>query len=461
MYYELAVCSRYLRPRFSRAYISFNTLISVLGIAVGVTTLITVIAVMTGLGNHIRESFTGFYSHIIVSQRGAPGSGREYELLQNYPDLLQHIEETDGVAAASPFVLANVALGHAGMSYNRPLRAVDPHYESKTSTIKKKMLKGEFAFPVEIIGPTDFEYEQAKIILILIGRAFFLGEFAFPEETTDPVDPDLQDEQVKIVSILVSKAFAEQVGLKKGDEVRIASSSISAVGRGQRVLNAKVNGIFSFGAIDQDQYLYSNLETGQILLNSGLDVSGISVLTEDLSRAVEVRDRLAEKLGPDYEVITWIEMSPELFQLLDEERFVMYFIVALIVAVAALNIISSLSMMVNHKRKEIGILRSLGAKRRSITAIFGLMGVSIGLMGTGLGVIGGLLLSINFNSIRSWVSNVFNFNLFSVYDEIPVQVRTVDIVVISGIAMGLCILVSVYPTWKASRLHPVEALRYE
>ena len=140
MLYEFVVCFRYLRPRFSRAYISFNTLISILGIAVGVTTLITVIAVMTGFGNKIREGFTGFFSHIIVFRQVEHESGNAIVLMKDYPDLLQQIEETEGVVAASPFVQTNVALQAKGMSYNLRIRGVVPELERRTSTIEEKMV---------------------------------------------------------------------------------------------------------------------------------------------------------------------------------------------------------------------------------------------------------------------------------------------------------------------------------
>lgn len=434
MLYELAVCFRYLRPRVSRAYISFNTVISIIGIFVGVTTLITVMAVMTGFSNRIQEGFTGFFSHILVFQqdsepwKGESGNVNTLVLMKDYPVLLHKIEETEGVIAASPFARVNITLQTSGMSYNFSLRGVDPELEVKTSTIKDKVIDGEFAFPVEEIGADSFE-------------------------------PD--DEPVKIVSILLGKLIADETKLRVGDTVRIASNSIGALGRGQRILTAKVNGIFSFGTIDQDMYIYSSLETAQILQNIGKDVTGISVLTADLNKANEVKTRLKEKLGKDYRVVTWIDMNPELFEILSQERFIMFFIVTLIIAVAALNIISSLSMMVNEKRKEIGILRSLGARRRSISLIFSLMGLSIGLCGTALGVTGGWLLSHYFNNIRDWISTYFGYKLFSNFKEIPVAYSWMHTLIIVLIAMTLCLLTSLYPAWKASRMHPVEALKYE
>jgi lipoprotein-releasing system permease protein len=434
MLYELAVCFRYLRPRISRAYISFNTVISILGIFVGVTTLITVMAVMTGFGNQIRDGFTGFFSHILVFQqdnepwKGEAGNVNKLTLMKNYPALLERIQKTKGVVAASPFVRVNITMQTSGMSYNFSLRGVDPELEKKTSTIEDRIIEGEFAFPVE-----ELEIES--------------------------LEPD--EEPVKIVSILLGKLIAEETKLKVGDTVRIASNSIGALGKGQRVLTARISGIFSFGTIDQDMYLYSSLETAQVLQNIGNDITGISILTEDLQKADYAKAQLKQELGDGYRVVTWIDMNPELFDLLSQERFIMYFIVTLIIAVAALNIISSLSMMVNEKRKEIGILRSLGAKRRSISVIFSLMGLSIGFFGTGFGVLGGWLLSRYFNNIREWISANFGFKLFSIFKEIPVAHSWFDSLVISAIAMTLCLLTSLYPAWKASRMHPVEALRYE
>jgi len=433
-FYELEICSRYMGPQLSRAYISFNTRVSILGIFLGVTTLITVISVMTGFGNQIREGFTGFFSHILVFQqdnepwKGGAENVNTLVLMKDYPALLQKIEDTEGVVVASPFVRVNITMQTSGMSYNFSLRGIDPELEKKTSTIEDRIIEGEFAFPIEELGLDSFE-------------------------------PD--EEPVKIVSILLGKLIADETKLKVGDTVRIASNSIGVIGRSQRVLTAKVNGIFSFGTIDQDMYVYSSLETAQILQNIGEDITGISILTEDLSKADEVKARLKEKLGDSYRVVTWIEMNQELFDILSQERFIMYFIVTLIIAVAALNIISSLSMMVNEKRKEIGVLRSLGAKRRSISLIFSMMGLSIGFFGTGLGVIGGWLLSYYFNNIREWISIHYGFKLFSIFKEIPVVHSWLDSLFISAIAMTLCLLTSLYPAWKASRMHPVEALKYE
>ncbi len=467
--YELVVCFRYLRPRVSRAYISFNTLISILGIALGVTTLIVVIAVMTGFGNQIRDGFTGFYSHIIIYREVRSGPRRSPVLIDNYPDLLHRIEETEGVTAASPFVRLNVNLVYKGMSYPFYLRGVDPELERRTSTIKDMIVEGEFVFPVvddsivdgerdtpggedALFGPGFMEDGlETKRISILLGR-LIARELLKRQEEMEDEDP-------------VNPSGEKQAGsdLERLGEMKLVSTlpNVSG-GSGQRTIWAKVGGIFSFGTIDQDVYIYSSLEAAQRLRGAGPNqVSGISVKTVALSRIQEVKKRLQEKLGPDYRLRTWTELNPDLFEILNQERFIMYLIVALIVAVASLNIISSLSMMVNHKRKEIGILRSLGSKRRSITAIFGLMGAFIGIVGTGLGVVGGLLMSYNFNAIRRWFSIKFGFNLFSVFKTIPVIIRPVDIVVISGIALSLCLLASIYPAWKASRLHPVEALRYE
>ena len=395
----------------------------------GVTTLITVIAVMTGFGSQIRGGFSGFYSHIIVRGQSKTDKGWTPEIVRDYPEVLKKVEAVDGVVAASPFVYTEVAMRVRNLSYNLPLRAVDAELERRTSTIADKMIKGDFSFPVEIISPGD---------------------------------PETGEEPLKMVSILVGRLVANETGITVGDTVELAVATFGAMGRTQRIIKARVNGVFSFGTVDQDTFIYTSLDTGQILQTiSPDDCTGISVLTENIEDADAVKQRIVAALGENYLVKTWVEMNPQLFDIVAQERFIMYLIVTLIVAVAALNIISSLSMMVNHKRKEIGIIRSLGAKRRSVTAIFGMMGVFIGAIGTGLGVAGGLAISLNFNGIRAWVSSTFGFNLFSIFTEIPVVVRPVDVITISCISVMLCILASIYPAWKASRLHPVEALRYE
>ncbi len=412
MLYELAVCLRYLRPRRSRAYISINTLISIIGIALGVMTLITVIAVMTGFGDQIKDSFTGFYSHIIVNY---PTPEREFHLIRNSDELIQKIESISEVAAASPYVYGKISMQVGEMWYYPDLRAIDPLREPQVSTIKEHLIQGDFDFKDE--GQT--------------------------------------------VAILVGKPYQDKLGLNIGDKVRIASTGAGSFGEQRQMLAARIAGIFFFGNFEQDASVYTSLTTGQILQSLGTSVHSISVKLKDVELADQVKKEIEKKLGPDYPVVTWTEINPELFDLIKQEQFIMYLIVALIVAVAALNIIASLSMTVMHKRKEIGILKSMGAKKSSITIIFGLSGLIIGIIATGLGIISGLLLSYNFNAVRDFVAKITQFKLFGVFETIPISLGFVDVFTIATIAIVLCIIASIYPAWKAARLNPVDVLRYE
>ncbi len=481
MLYELSVCLRYLRPRRSRAYISANTVISILGLAVGVMTLIVVIAVMGGFAKNLRERSIGLSSHIEIT-----GGNR---LIEEWRKVHARIESTPHVAAASAFVWGNLSVRIDNTSDTLFIRAVDPETVAEVSDLPEYLIY----FTCGRCRTTYTRQEYRSHVKNGIFRCSSPGcDFVGEDDHLLKGKLDLDeveiagpyDEKILVMPLIVGKVFADGFGLKLGDADRIyiASAGIGALGKIERPFPARIAGIFRSGLAEEDAKLcFTSLHSGQILqqLADKDLIHGFSVRLDEIEYCDEVKRNLIKKLDSQvvqyddgrtvrypFMVKTWKDLRMTFYRAIQQEKVIMFIIVALITAVAALNIISSLTMTVMHKRKEIGILRSMGARRRSITAIFALSGIIIGVGGIVVGVVGGLLLSYNIDPAAEWVSKVtgttklFSGDIFYL-DRIPVDLSAGDIGIICTVALVLSILASMYPAWKAATLDPVEVLRYE
>jgi len=469
MPYELSVCLRYLRPRRSRAYISINTVISIIGLAVGVMTLIVVIAVMSGFARNLTERSIGLSSHIEIA-------GRD-RLISNWREVEKTIESTPNVAAASPFVWGDLSLAIDNVSYPIFFRGIDPQRATEVSRLAEYLV-------YFTCGRCRKGYSREEYRRNVSGGIFrcsnpgcrFEGEdehllksdLRLEEVTTT----DAYGEETLAMPLILGKALCDHFDLKLGDVVSVTSLNVRAVGAlGERVRSfpARITGIFRSGLADADMKVgFTSLKCGQILqqLSEEDSIHGFSVMLDNIELCDQTKRTLARKLGFPYIVKTWMDLRMTLFRAIQQEKAIMFIIVALITAVAALNIISSLTMTVMHKRKEIGILRSMGARRSSITAIFAFSGIIIGVTGILVGLIGGLLLSHNIDPVADWVSQVtgttklFSGDIFYL-DRIPVDLSAKDVWIICLMALALSVLASIYPAWKAADLDPVEVLRYE
>jgi len=409
------IARRYLASRRKGRFLSLITLIAVGGVSLGVTALITVIAVMTGLQRDLQAKILGNNPHVYVFE---PGQGFR---LGNWSTVVERVRGVDGVVAAEPFIMTQVAMRPAGGDYAQfgSLYGIEPGSDGPTLTeIQEKLRSGEYSF-----GPT----------------------------------------QSGLPGVLVGNRLAERLGLLPGDVLQVISpENIRTDPFGNLfpvIREFEVTGTFKTGMYDYDtQYLYAPLGAVQDLLGLPADtVSGIAVNVTDPWKARQVAESVDEALGFPYYTQDWMDLNGQLFSALKLEKLAMGIILFLIVLVAAFNIISTLIMVVTDKTKEIGILKSMGMTDARILRIFMLQGLAIGLIGTFLGTLGGLTL----------VGLLDRYKFITIpgdvyfLDTLPVALDPLDLLLITVLSVTIAFLATIYPARQASRLAPVEAIRHE
>lgn len=418
MRFELFIGLRYLLAKRRQTFISIITFISVAGVAVGVMALIVVLAVMSGFERELRTRILGTNSHFLVL---ALGGG-----MLDYQSVISRVMRFPGVVAASPFVTSQVMLTSSIGAQGIVLRGIEPRSASQVTDLASKMKEGRL---------------QA-----LSGAA-------------SPGVP---------APIILGKELSRNLGVFLGDTVRVVSAAghLTPLGLVPRSRLFRVEGIFESGLYDYDNTLsYISLDEAQKFMDTGGAVSGIEVKVTDIYRAGEIAAKVQEGMGYQYVTRDWMQMNRNLFSALRLEKITMFVILALIVLVAAFNIVSTLIMIVMEKTREIAVLKSMGARNRSIMSIFILEGSIIGLTGTILGTVGGLALAFSLEQVVAFIEDLFNFKVLSagVYfiDRLPVQVNYSDVVLIALSAVLLSFAATIYPSWQAARTIPAEALRYE
>lgn len=406
--FEWFISSRYLRARHKQKFISLISLISVAGITMGVMALIVVLAVYSGFTNGLRDQILGINSHIIVQRLG--GQISEYELIRD------RIMTVDGVTGATPYLYAQTLLSASRGGTGVVLRGVDP-----------ATARGVIALPEQMIEGSVEQLSTAK-------------------------DP-------RLPNIILGVAMASDLHVSVGDKVRLISPSgpLTPMGIIPKIKSCIVSGIFESGMYEYDSSIaYMHIPDVQQFLQSGDVAHGIevTVVEKKLNQADEVGEKIVETLGRPFIAKDWMSMNRNLFAAFKLEKIGMFICVALIILVAALNIISALIMVVMEKEQHIAILKSMGATSRSIMKIFFYQGLVIGFVGTILGVLGGLGLCeiLSRYQFIELPSNVYPMN------TLPIKVLPMDVTIIAIAAIVITLSATIYPSWKASQVKPAEVL---
>ena len=429
MSFEFFVGLRYLKAKRKQTFISLITFISIGGIALGVMALIIVLAVMSGFGENLRDKILGTYSHILVNIYGKDGIG-------NYPALIEEIKKEEHVLGAAPFIINQVMLSHKGNVSGVVIRAIDPKLEQTVTDIEKNLINGKV------------EFLESK-------------DNAVSKSTS-------KKERSKQNGIIVGKELAEHLRASVDDVINVISplGKMTPIGMTPRVKKFRIVGIFDSGMYEYDSTLaFISIKSGQKFFKMGDKVTGIEVKVEDIYLAKETAEKLQERLGFPYYTRDWMRMNKNLFSALKMEKIAMFIILTLIILVAAFNIISTLIMVVMEKSRDIAIFKSMGSTNWSILKIFSIEGLIIGLTGTALGVSGGFIIVPYINEIVEFAEKVLSIDIFpsDVYylDRLPAKINYFDMAIIAGASILISFLATLYPAWRASKLNPVEALRYE
>ncbi|MCA1764930.1 MAG: lipoprotein-releasing ABC transporter permease subunit [Desulfobulbaceae bacterium] len=407
MHFEWFVSRRYLKAKRKKGFISLITVISVVGVAVGVMALICVLGVMTGFTEEFRAKILGVNSHIVIQKYGGA--------ITDYADLRDRLLSRPTVTGATPYIYTQAMITAGDGGTGAILRGIDPATASTVISLGDQMVKGRLA--------------------------------------------DLDATSGKVPGIVVGIDLAEQLNLRMGDRVRLISPAgpLTPMGVIPRMKPCEVVGIFETGIYEYDSALtYVSLATARDFLDLDEGVHGIELRLIDIYQADEIARDIEKELGLSYVAKDWIKLNKNLFSALRLEKTALSIIVALIVLVAAFNIVSTLIMVVMEKARDIAILKSMGATSGSIMRIFIYEGLVIGLTGTLLGVLGGL-------GGAELLSRYQFIKLPDVYPmtTLPVQVLPLDVVMIAGAAVIITFVATLYPSWQASRVEPAEALRYE
>lgn len=382
-------------------------MISIGGVAVGVMALLVVLSVMSGFHEDLQKKILGVNAHmIILDYKGT---------MPEYKDVIQKLEGEENIISYAPFVVGQAMVSYGKKAHGVFLRGIIPEKEIKTTEILKYMKEGK----LENLASRD-----------------------------------------EIPGIILGKELARSVGAFKGDIINILSpvGEIGPLGMLPKVKKFRVVGIFEVGMFEYDLNLVlTDIASAQEFFGINRDITGIELRLDDIYKAPVVRERIQKKLEFPLYARDWMQMNRNLFSALKLEKFAMFIILILIILVASFNIVSTLIMNVIEKKREIAILKAMGATNNGIMTIFMLQGLLIGISGTIIGVAGGYLLSyvLNTYQIIKLPADIYYLS------HLPVKMKFFDFIVVSLSAIIISFLATIYPSWQAAKLNPVEPLRYE
>jgi lipoprotein-releasing system permease protein len=410
---ELNIGLRYTRAKRRDHFISFISLVSMLGIALGVWALITVLSVMNGFHNDLRDRILAVASHATVTEYSGA--------LADWPSLDKKISGHPEVKASAPYILGQGMITRSNQVHGALIRGIEPEREAGVSQILSNMVRGN----ADALKPGNF-------------------------------------------SIIAGKALAQQLGAQLGDKLTLVAPKgrVTPAGLLPRMKRFTLVGIFEVGAYQYDSALVLlNIEDAALFLGLKDGVSGIRLSLTDTFEAPRIRRELVAQTAGEYYIRDWTQDNVSFFSALKVEKRVMFIILALIIMVAAFNIVSTLVMLVTDKQSDIAILRTLGMAPGSVMRIFMVQGTIIGVLGTLIGALLGVVTAINVSDIVAVIEQAFNVEFFPsdvyVISGFPSEMRFSDVMSVILMSLGLSFLATIYPAWRASKLDPAEALRYE
>lgn len=404
---------RYTRAKRRNHFISFISLTSMLGVALGVAALIVVLSVMNGFEKELRERILGMTSHAFIT--GSNGTLKDWQSLQGI------IEDREHIVDSAPFVEGQAMLSQGSRVRGSLIRGVNPDLEGRVSTIDDKVIQGQF----------------------------------------DELQPGSY-------GVILGKDLAIAMGVATGDKITLITPHVTPTPAGvmPRLKRLNVVGVFEIGMYEYDSALaIMNINDAAKLFRIPNKVTGLRLKLDDVYQAPRITADLLATLPAKYRAADWTYQHANFFRALKTEKTVMFVILLLIVAVAAFNIVSTLIMMVTDKQADIAILRTLGMTPKNIMTIFMVQGTLIGILGTLIGIGGGVALALNVESIIANLENVLGYQFLpaDVYyiSSLPSDLQWDDVTVIGITAFALSLLSTLYPSWRASKIRPAEALRYD
>jgi len=407
--YYLFIALRYFKSKKRNRGISFNSVVSIAGVTVGVMALLVVLSVMSGFHEDLQQKILGANAHVIVMSFNGK--------IDDYPNLIGLLRKERHVVASAPFTLMQVMVSAGKRAHGVFIRGIDPALEKTTTDILKKIKHGSID---NLRPPKDKEFHW----------------------------------------IVMGKELANMLGLFVGDTVTVLTppAEIGPLGMMPKARHFRLAAIFEMGMFEYDTNLVMiDLRVAQEFFGLGNAVTGIELRLDDIYAADKVRQSINTNIGYPYYAKDWMQMNRNLFSALKLEKFAMFVILILIVLVASFNIVSTLMMNVMDKQKEIAILKAMGATNKGIMLIFMFQGLIIGLVGTVLGVTGGYILGkiIHNYELIKLPADVYYLS------RLPVKMSLLDFTVVSASAILISFLSTLYPSYYAARLNPVEPLRYE
>jgi lipoprotein-releasing system permease protein len=419
---ERMIAYRYLRSPRQEGFISVIAGFSFVGIALGVATLIIVMSVMNGFRQELLSRIVGMNGHITLQAASGP--------LMDFDDVAAKAQTVTGVTLAIPVVAQQAMVMFQSQARGAVVHGIRGDDLKKREMIAKNIKAGS---------------------LDLFGKA---ADSSHPSDT-----------------VIMGRRLAENLGLRVGDRLSLVSpqGNITAFGTMPRQKSVTLVGVFEVGFHEYDKsVIFMPLETAQGFFKMGgpegkAGVSMLEVFVDNPDRVAEYGFVLRHTVDDGVLISDWQHMSSSFFQVVQVERNVMFIILALIILIAAFNIVSGLIMLVKDKMRDIAILRTMGATRGAILRIFFLTGATIGVTGTFTGLAGGLAFALNIETIRRWLERLLDMELFNaeIYflTQMPCKIDSGDVIATVGMALGLSFLATLYPSWRAARLDPVEALR--